>query len=336
MRSFGSLHFKSFVFGSFAAGIPLYGLYGYTIYKSKYKLDSNEIESENRNDKLISTESKIKPIQNKNQEEWELSFKTQLLYKLIHFQFDEIKKSEVFIECLLLSFPLLCTTILSFRLYRKQQSLWNSQHLYNSINISINTVSRDINKPSKYKCRIRTILEKPINEIIPNEQGIKELINCAEKTSKSMPFIRFNSEKQKVSIHNLIKDHIISLSHSAFIAEDILDAPDAKIKAKYIMSITVGPWDLYGKNYNKKIRVSLVKKDSIKKLVKEIGVESKEEWIKALHTGFPERWEILYEIARKFGGRYSSMPPIHEVELAIPSLYEKHISSPKSLETNVF
>ena len=62
---------------------------------------------------------------------------------------------------------------------------------------------------------VRTILEKDIAQIIPNEQGIKELISCAEKTSKDSPFVQFNSERQKVSIHNLIKDHITSLSHSA-------------------------------------------------------------------------------------------------------------------------
>lgn len=311
MKAFSSLHFKSFIAGGLCAGIPLYGLYGYKL------LSTTQTKGKQH------TSSIIYQKQNDNKQEWELSFKTQLLYKLIHFQFDEIKKSEVIIECLLLSFPLLFTGFLSYRLYLKNISRWKSRHFYNSINVSLNTISPDTFKPSKYMLRVRTILEKDITQIIPNEQGIKELVNAAEQTSQNNPFIIIKDQKRRLSINNLIKDHIVSLSHSAYITEDLLDKNNS-IRSKYLMTMTVGP-QIQDRGFNKKIRVMLIKKTSIKKLINDIGTNNREEWMKMLQTGFPERWEILYEISKKM--EYSKRTRnwshgldqlLNEVELAIP------------------
>eukprot|EP01083_Nonionella_stella_P058849 154070_1 len=326
-----NFHVQSAIFGAFGGlciGIPLYKF----SMGSATKHRDVHVTTDTSSNRYGYLDTSLIP-----------SFKVHLLYKLWNFQFSEITKSEVLIECLLLSLPLLCTATLSYRLYAKTHRNWSRRYFYDSINISLNTVTpaskNNVSTIKNYDLRVRTIIEKDIRHIVPNEEGIKLLIDSAKKTTKENPFIEIENEIMRRSINNLIRDHITALSNQAYIAEDLLnktDSDDMCARAKYLMVITVWPQQ---DQFNKKIRVMLFKKDSVKMLMNEVGLLDELIWMNTLKNGFPETWKLLYKISRKFQQinhfkfRTGIEPYVNQVELAITNNNYGEFSTKQHVDT---
>ena len=327
-----------FFLGGISVGIPLYSYHFYTtrhmdmdIY-SQPNINHNQLQNVNKKDSKndLHDHTDLKNINNINigqqhvaiDDQFELnpSFKTRFLYKLYHLDFHEIRRSEVLIELLLLSCPAIFAGILSYKTYFTHLLKWKRKHFYNSVNISINTLltNNDIH-PTRFDIRVRTILETKIDDIIPNEKGINLIINAAKKTDELNPFIIIDNDEARKSINNLLRDHITQLSYQTHITKDLLNYGYGNIRdnktnqfefnqryfisSKYVMFITFWPQSGIGSNavFNQKIRVQLIKKQSLRLMIEKLDVNDNDIWMKGFCGGFfKDRWNLLQTVAREF------------------------------------
>ena len=88
------------------------------------------------------------------------------------------------------------------------------------------------------------------------------------------------------------------LSRHTFIAQDILDDADFGIVEKYILFMTVWP---RADGFNQKIRIQLIRKQSLRNLIQALGTDNEQMWMDGFTGGFfKERWLLLQTVAREF------------------------------------
>eukprot|EP01084_Bolivina_argentea_P107840 192781_1 len=161
------------------------------------------------------------------------SFKAVLLKKIYHMDFSELRKQEVLIELGLISIPLILTGIASSRLIFHSKRSWHRKDFYNIMNVSLNTIIRTPKPISstnistayqtyKYTLYFRTLMEKELRDVIPNEEGIKQLIEAAKKTDDSNPFIIIKNSNNHWTVCNQIANQISSICAHSFIHRDIV------------------------------------------------------------------------------------------------------------------
>ena len=147
-------------------------------------INQNKKDSKNDHDHDFENINYNIDVDHDDQFELNPSFKTRILYKLYHLDFDEIRRSEVLIELLLLSCPIIFTGILSYSTYFTHILKWKRKQFYNSVNISPNTVltNNDIN-PTRIDIQVAVILETKINDIVPNEKRNKFNNKCSKQNN---------------------------------------------------------------------------------------------------------------------------------------------------------
>lgn len=273
LRTFISSNTAKFIAGGIAVGVPLHAYHRIVTHQAP-PITHSPSRTPADNDIL------------------ETSFQTRLLYKLYRLDFSEIRRTDVRIELFLLLCPTIFAGILSHRVYLRHSWRWRNKHFFDSVNVSLNTVTAN---ESRFDLRVRTILETNLSSIIPNERGLNVFIDAAKKTNSAQPFIVIEDDQTRRSIYNLFKDHISTLSNQTFIAQDILSDSQYGIVEKYIMFMTVWPQT---DGFNKKIRVQLVKKESLRAMAKALGTKDERVWMNGSNKAFSEeRWALLQIVA---------------------------------------
>ena len=255
----------------------------------------------------------------------------------MNFEFNEITKSTVLIELLLICTPAIFAGAISYYTYFNHYLKFKQRHFFNSINVTLNTVSKNDRIPKhsvtgnmSFILRQRTIMDKDINIIIPNRKGVEILQTAASKATQKQPFIEIDDENYRQSIRSLVRDHISSLCEGAYIYDDLqctdVDTHNmwsgrAKnfevshaLQRKYIVAYTT--WPFGNKQYNRKIRIMLIKKSALAYLVENLGLD-RENWRSSYSDLYDDRWWLIYEMAKEWklnghiGNKY-----ISTVELA--------------------
>eukprot|EP00483_Globobulimina_turgida_P010264 UN10283 len=152
-------------------------------------------------------------------------FKAVLLKKIYNMDFSELRKQEVLIELALISIPLLLTGIASSRILFRSKRSWHRKDFYNVMNVSLNTIIRSPKTATgctKYTLYFRTLMEKEVRDVIPNPEGIKQLIEAAKKTNEENPFIIIENSNNHWTVCNQIANQISSICANAFIHRDIV------------------------------------------------------------------------------------------------------------------
>ena len=244
------------------------------------------------------------------------SFQTILLYKLMNFEFNEITKSTVLIELLLICTPALFAGAISYYTYFNHYLKFKQRNFFNSINVTLNTVSkgdrRFKGKKVNFVLRHRTIMDKDINVIIPNRKGVEVLQTAASKATQERPFIDIDDHNHRQSIRSLVRDHISSLCEGAYIYDDLqctdIDTHNmwsgrAKksqishaLQRKYLVAYTTWP---FGNKANRKIRIMLIKKSALSYLIENLGLD-RENWRSSYSDIYDDRWWLLYEMAKEW------------------------------------
>ena len=265
-------------------------------------------------------------------------FKSIFFYKLLNLDFHEMRRPEVLIELSLIGLPLIAGGITSYKLYSKTQFAWKYKHFYNTINITLNTITREHNySHNYYHLRFRTLLEKQINEIIPNQKCMQSLVKAAKtlnkknqnKNNMSNRSYLITTDSMDSHTYDIICNNLVNaispLSAQTFLHNDILSLPNSVINENYIMVLTNEySDDISYKNYfiNNKIRVQLIKESVIVDLLKQRKISNKNQnsnradnckinWKYKVGTRYKVIEQILdiYETQmEQFGGIYYGRP----------------------------
>ena len=236
---------------------------------------------------------------------------------------------------------------------RKLKSRWFNRNFYNTINISLNTF--DITKKgqipkylSSINFNVRTLCHSQIDELIPNTEGAKYLMQAATDQVKSskISWIQrlFGADKDKsidpilkldhsshFICYRLLRNAISKICAPHFIARDINNClyndiniergnNSSLLSEKYLLSICVEEerWS--------KIHVVVIKKQNIQWLTENIinnnlnindwglllnDSDQKEEWKRI-------RWNTIMCIAKEY---QEQMNDFVEIELISPKCY---------------
>lgn len=234
----------------------------------------------------------------------------------MNFEFNEITKSTVLIELLIICTPAIFAGAISYYTYFNHYRKFKQRNFFNSINVTLNTISKSDRsfKGNKvnFILRQRTIMDKDINIIIPNRKGVEILQTAASKATPERPFIEIEDKNYRQSIHSLIRDHISLLGESAYIYDDLqcteVDTHNMwsgttknfrishAIQDKYILGSTTWP---FGNRYNRKIRIMLIKKSALKYLIDNLGLDP-ENWRSSYSDITDDRWWLIYRMAKEW------------------------------------
>eukprot|EP00494_Astrolonche_serrata_P027655 UN27919 len=172
-----------------------------------------------------------------------LSIKSWLLYKCFNRELsfrDMLSRPMIMFEVLLLGIPSAIAVMGSLSLFHKQQTRFRLRYFTQVLNISLNELKvKNLNSnkiellnkqtgllnqfnykqdQSCYTFRWRTLIEKPVREIILDEHGISRLMAAADRTTVENPFIDLGSEKDNWTclnqVLNAYKYNIFSQFHT--------------------------------------------------------------------------------------------------------------------------
>eukprot|EP01084_Bolivina_argentea_P262886 444758_1 len=280
-------------------GGSITGIYGY----SQRRLSTNSTNFHQYNARCESNENINTNTTNDTNESLIPSFRSLLFYKMWNFDFVELYRPEVLIELLLIGCPLLVGAFGSYKMYTRSLKALKHRQFHSTINVTLNTITRNGSikgGPKHYNIYFRTLMEKELNHIIPNEEGIKLLIKAAKSTNTQQPFIKIENEHTYWTMCNYFANQISSLSSGAFLHRDILSQNNCVISEPYLMILSSEPPTA---NMNYKIRVQLIKKAVIEQLIKdsdffkENNNEMDIEWkYKLNNIALRYRWMIIGEI----------------------------------------
>jgi hypothetical protein len=133
-----------------------------------------------------------------------------------------------------------------FARYRSRKA-WQRGHLIEQLNVSLNVLSGD-------ELKIRTILERPIGEIILNQHARERVIAASKKTTDDDPLILLPGAD-----HSFILNYILNATAEHFSAASVrADLGIPTLSAKYALFLTCEPAT---DERHRKIRAMLLKRD---------------------------------------------------------------------------
>jgi len=217
--------------------------------------------------------------------------------------------------------------VTSYRLYAQSSKAWRSRQFYSTINVTLNTVTRNPSADGAaegYNIFFRTLLELEAKAVIPNEKGLELLLKAARKSNVEQPLIEMPDQNTQWTICNHLANRISSLSASAFLHRDILSQHEAVRSESYIMVLASEPATAAT---NAKIRVHLIKRAVLEQLIKDSDSDEREvDWSDKLkNKEFLFRWQVLRRIldiyrqqTRQNEGHIRWGSPLCEIELSTP------------------
>jgi hypothetical protein len=189
--------------------------------------------------------------------------------------------------------------------YFRRWSQWRRKHFLTHVNFSLNYVVGSAPV-------MRTLLEKPANEVWLNEHGVRRVLAAARRTTAAQPFILLKADKDQEFANRAVLNALSERFASAFVAA-AMGAPVRK--ATFCFALTC---EKYSDIRTIKLRVLLVEKRTLVGLFgpedRAAGLEVRD----AIYHARLKTLRALYDLYVKDQAR--ATPLLGQIELGVPAV----------------
>ncbi len=176
---------------------------------------------------------------------------------------------------------------------RRERLQWERRSFLNRLNVSLNSLADN-------QLRIRTLIEKPGEEVFLNKVAVARLTKYAQKTRPGEPIIPIPEADRWYYLNSVLNEVSEQFSQGQILADNLLPVR----RQRYLLCLTC---EAEGDVRTRKIRAMLIRKDQLLALP--------ETPPQLEHPRHQTRWQTLQHLAKAY---HTTASHFQEMEIAVP------------------